>query len=273
VVCFSPLGDTLFSFSENTVTSINTGAPDEIETLQLSGCGQAMLPHPRGEYLVVEVAGMLAMVHLATLKLVKTVWVLDKPGPARSLLEQQGKEIKEEFEKTFSANFSDQIAGINTRLHFLPKQSVRSLNFSPSGNHLLCGTSAGVCVLKWEDILDAADTSAVKPFGFAAAEPVTREDGMPGTQLIYAVPVDAKKDRVLFSGLEGKIQYWNLRDGKVGDLLVPAFRWPLYQLQLTPDRSALVATAAHLQIKGKREAPKFQLWSYPALCQAASLEF
>jgi hypothetical protein len=272
-VCFSPLSDTLFSFSENTLTSINVSAPNEIESLQLSGSGQAMLPHPRGEHLVVEVNGMLAIVHLLTLKLVKTVWILDKPGPTRTLLEQHGTQIAEEFERVLSTDFLDQSAQVNARLHFLPKQSVRSLNFSPSGNHLLCGTSAGVCVLKWEDILGAADTSAVKTVAFAQAEPMQGEEGMPPMQLIYAVPVDAKNERVLFSGLEGKIRFWNLREGKTGDLLALPVRRPLWHLGLTPDRSTLVATAVHLHARGQNEPPKFQMWSYPALCQAAGLEY
>ena len=275
-VCFSPNKETLFSLSQGTVTMTRLIAPDKPSSIGLSGGGQAMVPHPDGEHLVVEVGGTLAIVHLPTLSLVKTVWILDKPGLARSLIEQHGGEIAQKFEKIMAAYSSnEQMAEVMARnkRHFLPKQSVRSLAFSPSGNHLLCGTSAGVCVLKWNDVLDAADTSAVKPAAFVGAEPMIREDGMPDIQLVYAVPLDAKKERVLFSGLEGKIRYWNLQEGKMGDLLVPPFRWPLWRLELTPDRSTLVATAVHFQIKGKTEPPKFQLWNYPALCRAANLEF
>jgi WD40 repeat protein len=275
-LCFSPNGDTLYSFSQGTVTSINMAAPNEFESVHLSGGGQAMLAHPGGEHLVVEVQGMLTVIQLPALKFLKTVWILDKPGPTRSLLEQSGPQIAKKFEKTLEAHLSaQQLAEYQARnaRHFLPKQNLRSLVFSPSGNHLVCGTSAGVCVLKWEDILDAADTSAVKPAAFVEAESMTSEDGMPSPQLIYAVPLDDKKERVLFSGLEGKIRYWNLREGKTGDLLVPPFRWPLWQLQLTPDRSTLVATAVHLRLRGKQEPPRFQLWSYPALCQASGLDF
>jgi hypothetical protein len=128
-------------------------------------------------------------------------------------------------------------------------------------------------VLKWEEILAAADMASVKPVAFVGAEAMTREDGMPGNQLIYAVPLDAKKERILFSGLEGKIRFWNLKEGKARDLLAPPARHPFWRLELTPDRSTLVGTTVHLQTKGPKDPLKFQIWSYPALCQAAGLEY
>jgi hypothetical protein len=274
--CFSSSGDTLFSFSQGTVTIIKMSALDKLESIQLFGGGQAMVPHPGGEYLAVEVEGMLAVVHLPTLSLVRTLWILDKPGPARALIEQYGSQISERFEKTLKGHLSaDQMEDYKARSarHFLPKQRIRSLTFSPSGKHLICGTSAGVCILNWEQILAEPDKTSISPVAFAEAEPLTREDGMPDNQLIYAVPLDAKRERVLFTGLEGKIRFWNTREGRIGDLLVPPLRRPLYRLELTPNRVALVGTTFYPKVKGKPEPQKFQLWSYPALCQSAGLEF
>lgn len=275
-VCFSSNGETLFSLSQGTVTVTPMAEPDKRSTVQLFGGGQAMAPHPNGEHLVVEDGGMLAIVHVPTLTLIKTIWILDQPGVARTLLEQRGAEIAAKFEKTLASHLSpEQLAqhkAQNAR-HFLPKQPVRCIKFTPSGKNLVCGTSAGVCILNWEQMLAAPDMTSVKPVVFAKADPRTREDGMPDQQLVYAVPLDVKKDRVLYSGLEGKARYINLREGKAGDLLAPPFRWPLWQLELTPDRSTLVATAVHRQTKGKNEPPKFQLWNYSALCRAAGIEY
>jgi len=127
--------------------------------------------------------------------------------------------------------------------------------------------------LKWAEILACADMASIKPAAFVAAEPMGREDGMPGNQLIYAVPLDIKKERVMFSGLEGKIRFWNFKEPKIGDLLAPPFRHPFWRLELTPDRTALVGTTIHLNLRGSKDPPKFQMWSYPALCQAAGLEY
>jgi hypothetical protein len=266
----------LFSQSEGVITVVKLAAADKPSSLELFGGGQAMALHPGGEHLVVEAEGLLAIVHLPTLSLIKTVWILDKPGPVRTLMEQRGVQIAEQFEKKLAAHISpDQLAEHKARSarHFLPKQPVRCMTFSPSGRNLICGTNAGVCILNWEQMLTKADMTSVEPVVFAEAERMPREDGMPGNQLIYAVPLDGKKERVLFSGLEGKIRFVNLREGRAGDLIAPPFRWPLWRLELTPDRSALVATAVNLHDKGRKESPKFQIWSYPALCQAAGIEY
>lgn len=274
--CFSPNGDTLFSLSQGTITLVKIATPEKRESIQLSSGGSAMAPHPGGEFLAVEAQGMVAVVHLPTLTVVKTVWILDKPGPMRTLIEKHGARIAEDFQNKLAGHMSaEQMAKYkaDSARHFLPKQNVRCVNFTPSGRNLICGTTAGVCFLNWEQILGAQDMTSVRPAGFIGAEPLTRDDGMPRNQLIYAVPWDAKRDRVLFSGLEGKIRFCNVRECRAGDLLSPPFRWPLWHLEITPDRSTLVATAVHLAVRGPKEPPKFQLWSYPALCQAAGLEY
>lgn len=275
-VCFSASGETLFSLSQGTVTVIKLAAPDKPEFIHLFAGGQAMAPHPNGEHLVVEAEGLLAIIHLPTLSLVKTVWILDSPGPIRTLMEQRGAQLAEQFEKTLAVRLSpEQMVEYKARQtrHFLPKQGVRCMAFSPSGKNVVCGTNAGVCVVDWEQMLAAHDMTSVNPVAFTKAEPLTREDGNPANQLIYAVPLDVKKERILFSGLEGKIRFANLKERRVGDLLIPPFRWPFSHLELTPDRSTLVATAVHLQIGGKREPTKFQLWNYSALCLAANIEY
>ncbi|HEX5399412.1 MAG TPA: hypothetical protein VFY06_10230 [Verrucomicrobiae bacterium] len=275
-VCFSSSGDTLFSFSSCTITLIKMAEPEKQEFIRLYSGGQTMRLHPGGKYLTVEIEGMLSVVHLPTSSLVKTVWILDKPGQARTLLEQFGSQISERFESKLAGHLSaDQMTEYRARSarHFLPKQSIRSLAFSPSGKHLICGTTAGVCILNWDQILATPDMTSIPLAAFAEVEPLTREDGMPANQLIYAVPLDATRERVLFTGLEGKIRFFNVREGRVGDLLNPPFRWPLWRLELTPNRTTLVGTTFHPKIKGKPEPPKFQLWNYLALCQKAGLEY
>lgn len=274
-VCFSGNGETLFSLSEGTITVTKLAAPDKSASIHLSNGSQTIILHPNGEYLVA-VDGMLVIVHLATLSVKKTVWILDQPGPIRTLMEQQGAKIAADIEKKLAAAMSaEQLIEYKARCQrqFLPAQRIRSLAFSPSGKHLICGTTAGVCVLEWEKILAMADMASIEPVAFAEAERLASEDGMPGNQLIYAVPLDAKKERVLFSGLEGKIRFWNLKEGKIGNLAAPPVRHPFWRLELTPDRSTVVGTTFHLQTRGPKEPPKFQMWSYPALCQAAGLEY
>jgi hypothetical protein len=98
-----------------------------------------------------------------------------------------------------------------------------------------------------------------------------RDNGAHDIQLIYAVPVDSPQSRILFSGLEGKVKFANASDGRIGDLLSPPIKRPFWQLELTPDRTALVSTAVSLEQTGKRQPSCFQIWNYKALCSAAGL--
>jgi hypothetical protein len=93
-------------------------------------------------------------------------------------------------------------------------------------------------------------------------------------KFIYGVAYDERRQRVLYSGLEGKISFFEALKNHAGTLLEVPGRAPLIQLALTPDRSALVATALQFFVKSKKQKPHcFQYWNYPALCKAAGLEY
>jgi hypothetical protein len=87
------------------------------------------------------------------------------------------------------------------------------------------------------------------------------------------VPVDSVQRRILFAGLEGKVKFANVADERIGDLLSPPIKRPFWELQLTPDRTALVGTAVVLEPGGKPQPSCFQIWNYKALCEAAGLDW
>ena len=276
-VCFSPDGQMLFSLSEQIVTLAYGPDLKTVETIKLAEYGRAMAVHPQGEYLVVNSQGKLAIVHIPSRWQVKTVWIDGQPGPERSLAELMGPKAYASFIGTLSAQVpASELKEHEIRLqgHFLPKQEVFSLTFSADGKWLICGTRAGVCVFDWNNVLASADMTPIMPLLYTEGENSFDYDGksFPAPRLIYSVIYDAPRNRVLFSGLEGKVRFLDLAKGIAGDLLVPPLLRPFWRLELTSDRQALVGTATH-PVTGKKDASKFQIWSYPALCKLAGIPF
>jgi hypothetical protein len=236
-----------------------------------------MVLHPTGRLLIVESQGLVTLVDLVNLSVVKSFWIPEPPGPKRSLMEHAATSgMGQRFLNTVQNHVSqDEFDQARTSLarHFLPKQNVCSMSIGPLGNYLFCGTNSGLAILEWAKIEMVQDSNAVEPLVLINAEQLIREDGAFDNQIIYAVPLDPAGRRVLFAGLEGKIKFANLSDGRVGDLLVPPVRRPLWQLELTPDRAALVGTANLKQEANKPALASFQIWNYRALCAAADLNY
>jgi hypothetical protein len=276
-VCFSLDDQKLFSLSEGTITVIDLTSIGATKTILLPDASRTMVLHPGGEYLVAECQGMLALVYLPTLTVLKTVWFPPPPGPERELMEYAASQaVGDQFLSSLEGRVSkDEFKNAQARIkrHFLPKQNVFCLSFGTLGNYLFCGTGSGLCVLAWDKLLAATDMTSIEPQAFIPAESDVRDDGTPGQKLIYAVPVDSIGKRALFAGVEGKIKFVNFQDGRIGDLLAPLERRPFWRLELTPDRKALVGTAVHLTIRGKKDPSKFQIWNYPMLCQKSGLDF
>jgi WD40 repeat protein len=275
-LCFSPDGHTLFSLSEQTITMASGSDLNTIETIQVSEHGRALAIHPRGEYLVVASQGILAIVHIPTQAELKTMWVDARPGLERTILEQFAPQATSQFLETLSPHIPPtEMAQRRIRMQqdFIPKQSVFALTFSPDGELLICGTNAGVCVFDWRAVLGNPAMSPLTPKMFVEAEEAESGDkDSPSGKLIYSVIYDSVCRRVLFAGLEGKVRFLELAEGLTGDLLVPPIRLPFWQLELTPDRTALVGTAIKITTR-KPEPQKFQIWNYPALCRSAGIPF
>jgi hypothetical protein len=274
-VCFSQDGRTLLSLSQSRISIVDLAGSGSINTVDLPEGGRSMEIHPAGEYLGVETQGMFSIVHLPTRTVLKCLWIPEPPGPRRDILEFAASRGTEGFlaslKESLSAEEMELQHGRMIR-HFLPKQVISSLSFGPSGNHLFCGTGSGVCALAWDKILATADMAPIEPLVFIRAEKLDGEDEISNLQLIHAVPVDPVGRRVLYAGLEGKVRFLNIADGRVGDLLTPPIRSPFGQLELTPDRTALVGTAMPTRDgRSKPEPPSFQIWNYKALCDAADL--
>ena len=278
-VCFGQSGRMLYSLSENIITVIDLSVGEVAGKISLPGGSHAMLLHPSGEYLVAECEGLFTLVHLPSKKVLKSLWIQQPPGPKRDIMEQiarknLGQKILNVMPAAASENESEKRRR-QMECHFLPKQPVHSLSFGALGNCLFCGGRDGVNVILWDKILAASEMEGLDPQAYIPAEHMVQEDPTSNNNLIYAMPIDSVKKRILFAGLEGKVRFVNLQDERTGDLLSPPVKRPFWQLKLSPDRTVLVGTAIPKR-EGRSNKPEpscFQIWNYEALCQAANLDW
>jgi len=241
---------------------------------------KGIAPHPGGQLLaVVDNFGLLLVLDVQTMRIINQVWVKEtNPVLPEHLREGIISHAIEKFDGVLKNHLSTgdlELHRKRSARHFLPKDSIFTCCFSGDGNWIFCGTHYGLCCLDWNNVLRCSEMQPVPVRLFVEAEPVTSERGggaASAHRLVYTIAFDAQQKRVLFAGLEGKISFVELNDARNGNLLVVPGRIPFIQLGLTPDRSALVATG-HRRVarSNKQESPCFQIWNYPALCQAAGL--
>jgi hypothetical protein len=243
---------------------------------------EAIIPHPDGRLLaLVDNYGILVVVDATSMQVINQAWIKETnsllPEAIRddmvgNAMEKVLGELKNHMSETQLDQYRLQCAR-----HFLPKEAIRLGIFSPDGDWLFCGTRGGLRALKWDDVLHCPNMAPVPVRLSADAQPAHHK-GRGGTALehtlVYGVVYDVLRERVLFSGLEGKICFLELNDGGTGDLLSVPARASLIQLALTPDRLALVATAHQFDSESNRAVPThFQVWSYPALCRINGLDY
>jgi WD40 repeat protein len=278
--CFSPDEQFYFSGSENGVKIVPLADVQAVRPIPLSLMAKEMKIHPGGRILaIIDNYGILILINLETFQIITQAWIKERFGilPEHlrgAMVEDAKKSFFELLASDKSPSEQEKFRNESDR-HFLPKDPIRTTTFSPDGKWLFCGTREGLHALEWKEVAACPDMSPVTSRFFVRADIVEKE--LPGgtvhkSSLVYAVVFDSARERVLFSGLEGKVRYLELASGKFGDLLVPPDPVPMFECGLLPDRSALVCTSVKLGLNQKSPS-HFQVWSYPKLCEAAGITF
>lgn len=141
--------------------------------------------------------------------------------------------------------------------------------FDPDGEWLCLGTSGGVWVYPWSDVVSASDDLPRPALTVDAGSRIVETDHGPLEQgdYVYAIDHDPERGRFLFGGLEGRVRFVEPRSGRSGVLLEPPGRWPINHLGLSLDRSAIGVTIQpdyHSNALYKA-GPVVQFWNYSAL--------
>jgi WD40 repeat protein len=180
----------------------------------------------------------------------------------KQAMEQQIAEVRKTLEKQKQAASKPSAVLFGT-------EQVTCLECSPDGRLLFTGSDQGVHVYLWEEIAKASD-SAPAPIFSIPTEHINSSRGdrtmsMPGS--IWGLAHDSVANRLVFGGLDGKVGFLNLANGKSGTLLDPPGRAPILSLGLSRDRTSLACTCRpDLFAQGRnRKAPFLQVWNYTNL--------
>ena len=141
--------------------------------------------------------------------------------------------------------------------------------FDSDGEWLCLGTSAGAWIYPWSDVASATEELPRPALTVDAGSRLVETDhgSMEQGDYVYAIDHDPDRGRFLFGGLEGRVRFVEPRSGRSGVLLEPPGHWPINQLGLSLDRSALALTIQpdyHSNALYKA-GPVVQFWNYPAL--------
>ncbi len=237
--------------------------------------------HPDGLMAaVVDNFGVLIAVDLTQMRIINEVWIKEtksllSENQREELIARASQSIVAELKQHLPQSEVDEHIKRSAR-HHLPKDAIRLCGFSPDGRFLFCGTHEGVRVLDFNEVLRCSRMQPVRVQSGADADELPGDDASysVGHKLVYCIVYDALANRIIFSGVEGKIKFLDLETQNAGDLITIPGRLAISHLDLTADRSAFVTTAMRVQFKGADPTPtRFQLWNYRALCERNNLRW
>jgi hypothetical protein len=230
VLCFDPQEQRLMAVSEQQLTMISI-ASGEAEGRMRIPHGAASMAHHPGEnvLLAVDGFGQLLIVDPIKREIVRRLFV---DGPSPLGVGEQGAE------------------------------RLRTIQFTPNGQLLLCAGGAGVRVYEWPAI-QSAETNMPLPLFAADAEPVTLDVfGIMQTQAgVHDIAHDAGRGRMLFCGLEGRVRAMDLISGDVTDVFAMPGRPPTYRLAISRDGSAVACLQQPGMFERTPNTPRrLQVW-------------
>ncbi len=179
---------------------------------------------------------------------------------------EQLKSMREQNERLGTPEWqADQVWG---------SEAVYSMIFDKSGDRLCLGTQNGVRVYRWDEVVRAHDDMSRPIMAVDLGSKSMKMDShsTEKEQYVNALDYDAERDWVLFAGLEGLVRYLDLSSGRSGVLLEPPEDWPILQIELSIDRSALAVRYGpdFFSQKLDKRGIAVQFWNYRALCERIS---
>jgi hypothetical protein len=261
-------------------TTAEAGAIQEIR-FGSADAYRTLAPHPGGGWLAVECRGELGVLELGPPVRLREMSIGGQWDVGATMLRELNKpefqrkfaELKERSptQQTYLGELLRLEEQVSRKARPVPLERLLALRFTPDGHWLVCGTSEGVRVFDWAKLIEPGAKAVPWDYPVAAEEPDLELDKW-ASRAIHCVGFDSLRQRVLFSGEEGKLKYVELGTGRTGELLGGQERTPITRFALSDDRGIIALTRVEGGHGNDRRA-RFQIWSYPALCAAVGLEF
>jgi hypothetical protein len=285
-MCFSPDENRLYVATTRPAAILSLpigGGPGAIEQMRFGSPGEyrILASHPGGGWLVAECGGRLGLLDLGPPATLRELSI----GGQWDIGAAMSRELSHpEFQRKFAelkqqapahGEYLDELLHLEKQVSAqarpVPLARLLALCFTPDGHWLICGTSEGVRVFAWAKLIEPAAGSVQWDYSVAAEE-ADRELDKLASRAIHCVGFDSLRQRVLFSGEEGKLKYLELGTGRAGELLGGPERTPITRFSLSDHRKVITLTRVQGGHGNDRRA-RFQIWNYPALCAAAGVEF
>jgi len=151
---------------------------------------------------------------------------------------------------------------------YYPHENVSQLLFDDEGTLLVAATDRGVRVYDWQEVRRAADRLPAPRF---AADGVLQHRPLFNSKMTFAVAYDERRHLVLWSEIDGRLNYLDLATGARGTLLGLTNRYVLSRLHLCAAGDALVAEIVRTGTSGNAVFVLAVL-DYPKLLQSGGVE-
>jgi hypothetical protein len=148
---------------------------------------------------------------------------------------------------------------------------ILSLKFSPDGALMFCGTTSGLVVWEWEEVLTSQKTTPAPLFSMVPVPEASETQDRQYENYLYDVVLDDVQNRLLFGGIEGKVRFLNLEDRSTGVLLDPPGKVSVVKLQLSHDRRYLGCLCGPPSQEADQQDWRVQVWDYQELARAVGL--
>jgi WD40 repeat protein len=153
-----------------------------------------------------------------------------------------------------------------------PFEGVNRILFDPTGDRIFLGTTKGVRVYHWDDVLRSKVRmpSSLMSFDTPPYVMETPSSNMARPGDVHALAYDSESQRLLFAGGDGRVRILEIRDGRSHVLLEPLESGPILALDFTRDRSTL-AISCRPGLGQSIANPRglaIQFWNYAALVLA-----
>jgi hypothetical protein len=146
-------------------------------------------------------------------------------------------------------------------------EPISCVEASRDGQWLACGTSDGVRLFTWGEILSADESPT--PHSYATSPPIKYPGDIPLEAASTTRALAFAPGRLLFAGMEGVIRYLDLDSGANGILLDAPRRHLIEQLALSGDCHTFACICRPFDPATQFQSA-LQIWNYEALSDKLS---
>jgi hypothetical protein len=144
------------------------------------------------------------------------------------------------------------------------------VDFSDDGSWMFCGTSTGLFVARWSEVLAVANEGVI-PWTYSYEIPPHALVANPRHGYVYATVHDRAHDCVIFGGMDGRLRTMSLRDGSVEALCDVPDRAVVQWMAALDDRTLVTSSQRGFPAVGtKPEKPSVHAWDHALLRERRS---